>query len=53
MKMKYLVHENLYNRGGGIWMADSTKMTIFGELINQNQDYGIYSIFRDPFNEIH
>ena len=28
-------------------------MTIFGELINDNQDYGLPSIFREPLNEIH
>ena len=30
-----------------------TKMTIFGEEINQNQDHSLPSRFRDPFNEIH
>ena len=34
-------------------MAESTKMTIFGELINHNQDYGLPSRFREPFHEIH
>ena len=34
-------------------MAKSTKMTIFGESINKNQDYGLPSRFRYPFNEIH
>ena len=34
-------------------MAESTKMTIFGELIHHNQDYGLPSILRDPLNEIH
>ena len=28
-------------------------MTIFGESIHHNQDYGLPSIFRDPLNEIH
>ena len=53
MKMEYMVHENLCDLGGSIWMDESTKMTIFGELINQNQDCGLPSRFRDPFNEIH
>ena len=53
MKMEYLVHENLCEWGGDIWMVESTKMTIFGESINHNQDYGLPSIFREPFNEIH
>ena len=34
-------------------MDEGTKMTIFGEVINQNQYHCIPSIFRDPFNEIH
>ena len=34
-------------------MAEGTKMNIFGEEINQNQDHCIPSIFRYPFNEIH
>ena len=34
-------------------MNESTKMTKFGELINDNQDYGLPSIFRECFNEIH
>ena len=34
-------------------MVESTKMTIFGDPINQNQDYGLPSIYRDPLNEIH
>ena len=34
-------------------MVESTKMTIFGDPINHNQDYGLPSIFRDIFNEIH
>ena len=34
-------------------MDESTKMTIFGELINHNQDYGLPSKFREPFGEIH
>ena len=29
-------------------MVESTKMTIFGELINHNEDYNILSRFRDP-----
>ena len=27
-------------------------MTIFGDLIHHNQDYGLPSIFREPLNEI-
>ena len=34
-------------------MAESTKMTIFGDSIHHNQDYGLPSIFREPLNEIH
>ena len=34
-------------------MAKSTKMTIFGESINHNQDYGLPSRFRDLVDEIH
>ena len=34
-------------------MDESTKMTIFGESINQNQYYGIPTIFRQPIDEIH
>ena len=33
-------------------MVESTQITIFGESINHNQDYGLPSIFRDPLNEI-
>ena len=33
-------------------MAESTKLTIFGESIHHNQDYGLLAIFRDPLNEI-
>ena len=53
MKKEYLVHENFCNWRGGIWMVESTKMTIFGESIHHNQDYGLPSIFREPLNEIH
>ena len=53
MKKEYLVHEKLCDWGGGIWRSESTKMIIFGESINHNQDYGLPSIFRDPLNEIH
>ena len=53
MKTEYLVHENLHNWRGGIWMTESTKITIFGDSINQNQDYGLPTIFREPFNQIH
>ena len=34
-------------------MAKSTKMIIFGELINHNQDYSLSFRFRDPADEIH
>ena len=34
-------------------MAESTKMTIFGESIHHNQNHSLPSIFREPFNEIH
>ena len=34
-------------------MAESTQMTIFGELINHNQDYGLPYKFKEPCNEIH
>ena len=34
-------------------MDERKKMTIFGEPINQNQDYGLPSKFRDPLNECH
>ena len=34
-------------------MDESTKMTIFGELINHNQDYSLPSRFRNPVDEIH
>ena len=34
-------------------MAESTKMTIFGESINHNQDYGLPYRFREPVDEIH
>ena len=34
-------------------MAESTKMTIFGESINHNQDYGLPPRFREPVDEIH
>ena len=34
-------------------MDESTKMTIFGESINHNQDYGLPFRFREPVNEIH
>ena len=34
-------------------MAESIKMTIFGESINHNQDYGLPSRFREPIDEIH
>ena len=53
MKTEYLVHENLCDWGGSIWMDESTKMTIFGDSINHNQDYGLPSRFREPDNEIH
>ena len=53
MKKEYLVHENLCDWGGCIWRDESTKMMIFGELINHNQDYNIPSKFRETFNEIH
>ena len=53
MKTEYMVHENLCNWGGSIWMAEGTKMTIFGESINHNQDYGLPSRFREPVDEIH
>ena len=53
MKTKDLGQENLSNGGGCIGMAESTKMTIFGEAINHNQNYSLPSRFRDPFNEIH
>ena len=53
MKKEYLVHENLCDWRGGIWRSESTKIVIFGESINHNQDYGLPSIFRDPLNEIH
>ena len=34
-------------------MPENTKMTIFVEPINHNQDYGLPSIFREPIDEIH
>ena len=34
-------------------MVEGTKMTIFGDVINDNQDHCVPSMFRDPFNEIH
>jgi len=34
-------------------MAEGTKMTIFGEAINHNQDHYLASRFREPLNEIH
>ena len=34
-------------------MAESTKMTIFGESINHSQYYGILSRFRELVDEIH
>jgi len=34
-------------------MAEGKKMTIFGEVINHNQDHCLPSRFREPFNEIH
>ena len=34
-------------------MVEIKKMTIFGESINHNQDYGLSSIFRELVNEIH
>ena len=34
-------------------MDERKKMTMFGEPINQNQDYGLPSRFREPFDEIH
>ena len=53
MKTEYLVHENLCEWGGGIWMVESTQMSIFGDPFNHNQYYDLPSRFRDPFNEIH
>ena len=53
MKMKDLVQENLSNGRGCIGMAESTKMTIFGEAMNHNQNHTVPSIFREPVNEIH
>ena len=34
-------------------MVESTKITIFGESINHNKDYGLPSRFREPVDEIH
>ena len=34
-------------------MDESTKMTIFGDSIHYNKDYGLPSIIREPLNEIH
>ena len=53
MKKEGLVFENLCDEGSGIWMDEGTKITMFGEVINQNQYQCLPSIFREPFNEIH
>ena len=34
-------------------MVEGTKMTIFGEEANYNQDHCFPAILRDPFNEIY
>ena len=53
MKTEYLVHETLCNQGGGILLVERKKMSIFGDSINHNQDYGLPARFRELVDDIH